>query len=118
MLQFPNSENIQLYGLDIILSCLKDDNLHYFVNESCAKILIHAIIINDFKVKWRAFVALMKLSTSLDMCRYIEKSDGCGILLNEIRQWFDGEGIGIQCSLLQLALWTLSNICKHGKMFY
>ena len=114
MLQFPNSENVQLIGLDIILKCLDNKNyLDDFIDKHYASIVLKTIKVRKFEVKWRAYVTLMKLSTSREMCKHIEKQKGCEVILNELKQWFDDKTR--DKSVLQLALWSLSNICKLGK---
>lgn len=118
MLRFPSSDNVQLIGLDIILKCLEEgSDQNTFIDQNFAKIYLHAITMRKIEVKWRAYVAFMKLTTSRQLCKTIETLQGCEILLNDLKQLFQ-HGSERHDSILQFALWSLSNICNFGKLSY
>jgi hypothetical protein len=115
---FPKDESIQLKGLDIILCCLDDDendnikSSMLFMNERFASILIQALGLNEFEVRWRAHTVLMMLSSSHGMCKHIESQGGCERIINILKESSQEDPI------LQLALWSLSNLCRVGKFLY
>ncbi len=127
MLKFPKERHIQLEGLKIILLCIDqhsdetDSSLDLLMNEECATVLIRILELAmmdsmnncmDLDIQWRAHTVIMELSSRSErMCECIAKRGGCRSLMGVL------QGLGKEkddCSIYQIALWSLSNLCKSG----
>ena len=116
MLNFANNENVQLMGFDTILQCLYQHNndskscMSIFSNDRCATVLVRALMgQKKFKVRWRVHAVLMKLTSHNEMCKYMESQGGCKAILDVLKEPC------LEVSVHQMALWSLSNLCRVGE---
>lgn len=128
MFKFPDNTSIQSMGLDIILKCLHNPGTNngewkeLFIDNTnaCVTVLLQSFQSKEFGIKWRAHMALMKLTRHHDICKQVERNGGCLSIMNmliarsaDISQFLVEDG---ERYVYQLALWTLENLCEVGEL--
>ena len=126
MEEYPDNSKVQQNALNAILSSIlrsrENEANEYSDNQwshlslqhhKCVASVLKALDLHIYRdntpIQWRAITILMELTTrSQENCRLVAKENGCESLLHACKRFQKDP------ALLQVALWTLANLCQQG----